>query len=180
MPVRTDDNRQGRRETAGGRHERGSRDRACSDNGGDRRPRRLSARPSAWLTTDQDRVDAFARTVEDWHWAHNDPDRAGRGPFGTTIGHAHLSLSIIPGLFSSLLAFAEGEDCMFYGYNRARFPTAVPVGARVRLRADIVTVEERTGAEELLVDVTIELEGSERPACVAQALFRHYHLAAPD
>ena len=69
---------------------------------------------------------------------------------------------------------------MFYGYNRVRFPTAVPVGAAIRLRADLVDVVDIGGGEQLTVDLTVEIDGVERPACVAQALFRHYAVRAPD
>ena len=136
--------------------------------------------PTAWLAVQQDRVDAFARAVEDWHWAHNEVERAARGPFGGTIGHAHLTLSLVPHLFASLLGFAAGEDAMFYGYNRVRFPAPVPVGSSIRLRADIVDVTDLGGGEQLTVDLLVESDGADRPACAAQALFRHYHVAAPD
>jgi acyl dehydratase len=135
--------------------------------------------PSAWLPVAQARVDAFARAVEDWHWAHNDVDRASRGPFGGTIGHAHLTLSLVPHLFASLVSFADREDAMFYGYNRVRFPTALLVGSMVRMRADIVDVLDLGGGEQLTVDLLIEIDGVDRPACAAQALFRHHHVKAP-
>ncbi len=135
--------------------------------------------PSVWLPVAQERVDAFARAVDDWHWAHNDVERASRGPFGGTIGHAHLTLSLIPHLFASLVGFADGEDAMFYGYNRVRFPTAILVGASVRMRADIVDVGDLGGGEQLTVDLLVEIDGEDRPACAAQALFRHYHVKAP-
>lgn len=136
--------------------------------------------PSAWLPVMQERVDAFARAAEDWHWAHDDVERASRGPFGGTIGHAHLTLSLVPHLFASLVGFAEGEDAMFYGYNRVRFPAAVPVGSSIRMHADIVDVVDLGVGEQLTVDVRIEIDGVERPACAAQALFRHYHVKAPE
>ncbi len=136
--------------------------------------------PSAWVSVQQERVDAFARSVADWHWAHNEVERAARGPFGGTIGHAHLTLSLVPHLFASLVGFAPGEDAMFYGYNRVRFPSPVPVGSRIRLRADIVDVTDLGGGEQLTVDLLVEIDGADRPACAAQALFRHYHVAAPD
>jgi len=136
--------------------------------------------PSAWLAVEQDRVDAFAAAVSDWHWAHNEVDRAARGPFGGTSGHAHLTLGLVPHLFASLLGFAPGEDAMFYGYNRVRFPAPVLVGSRIRLRADIVDVVDLGGGEQLTADLLVEIHGGERPACAAQALFRHYHVTAPD
>ena len=136
--------------------------------------------PTSWLAVRQERVDAFARAVEDWHWAHNEVERAARGPFGGTIGHAHLTLSLIPHLFASLLGFAAGEDAMVYGYNRVRFPTPVRVGSSIRLRADIVDVADLGVGEQLTVDLLVEIEAADRPACAAQALFRHYHVTAPD
>ena len=136
--------------------------------------------PSTWFTVRQGRVDAFARAAEDWHWAHNNVERAARGPFGGTIAHAHLTLSLIPHLFGSLVGFAEGEDAMFYGYNRVRFPTALPVESNLRMRAEIVDVVDLGVGEQLTVDLIIEIEGAERPACAAQALFRHYQVKAPD
>lgn len=136
--------------------------------------------PTVWLPIAQDRIDAFARAVEDVHWAHNDAERASRGPFGATIGHAHLTLSLVPHLFASLVDFGDGESAMFYGYNRARFPTAVLVGASIRMRADVVDVVDVGGGEQLTVDLLIEIDGVDRPACAAQAVFRHYHLKAPD
>ena len=87
--------------------------------------------PSAWLEVSQADVDAFGRAVHDWHWAHNDPELAAAGPFGIAIAHAHMTLSMIPHLREGLFSFASGE-CMFYGYNRVRFPTAVPVGSQIR------------------------------------------------
>lgn len=132
--------------------------------------------PSRWFEIAQDRDDAFARSVEDWHWAHNDPARAAAGPFGAPIGHAHLTLSLIPHLFATLLAFSHGE-CMFYGYNRVRFPAVVPMGARVRLHAHVATVEELDGAEQMTVDLRVEVEDQGRPCCVAESLWRHYSLA---
>jgi acyl dehydratase len=140
----------------------------------------LSLGPTEWFVVQQERVDSFARAVADWHWAHNEVERAARGPFGGTIGHAHLTLSLVPHLFASLLGFAAGEDAMFYGYNRVRFPAPVPVGSSIRLRADLVDVADLGDGEQLTVDLLVEIEGADRPACVAQAVFRHYHVAAPD
>ena len=123
--------------------------------------------PSAWLEVTQADVDAFGRAVHDWHWAHNDPDRAAQGPFGGPIAHAHLTMSIIPHLRKGLFSFASGE-CMFYGYDRVRFPTPVPVGAQVRAHATVTEVDEIRGGEQLTTDVRIEIRGSDRPGCLAQ------------
>lgn len=136
--------------------------------------------PTAWLAVEQGRVDAFARSVADWHWAHNDVERAARGPFGGTVGHAHLTLSLVPHLFALLLGFAPGEDAVFYGYNRVRFPAPVPVGSSIRLHAEVVDVADLGDGEQLTVDLLVENDGADRPACAAQALFRHYRITAPD
>lgn len=133
--------------------------------------------PSEWVEVTQERVDAFARSVDDWHWVHNEPERAARGPFGGPIAHAHLTLGTIPHLRESLLAFSTGE-VMFYGYNRVRFPTPVPVGARIRMYAVVVAVEPIDGGEQLTLDCRVEIEGQQRPACVAQTAWRHYGLEA--
>lgn len=134
--------------------------------------------PSEWVEITQANVDAFARSVQDWHWAHNDPDGASRGPFERPIAHVHLTLSLVPHLRESLLTFASGE-CMFYGYDRVRFPTAVPVGAHVRMSATVVQVDEIAGGEQLTLDLRIESEGEGRPGCVARAIWRHYDVVAP-
>jgi acyl dehydratase len=135
--------------------------------------------PSPWLPVSQDRVDAFARAADDWHWAHDDVERASRGPFGGPIAHAHLTLSLIPHLFASLVAFADREDAMSYGYNRSGSHGG-PRWSKIRMRLDIVDVVDLGGGEQLIVDLLIEIDGADRPACAAQALFRHYHVKAPD
>lgn len=134
--------------------------------------------PSDWVEVTQENVDRFARSVHDWHWAHNEPERAAQGPFGTPIAHAHMTLSTLPYLRESLLTFSEGE-LMFYGYNRVRFPSAVPVGSRIRMYAVATAVDQIDLGEQLTLDVRVEIESQERPACVAQAVWRHYHLDAP-
>jgi acyl dehydratase len=131
--------------------------------------------PSPWLRVSQDRDDRFARAAEDWHWVHNDPERAAQGPFGRAIGHAHLTLSLVPHLFRTVVSFGRDEP-MFYGYDRVRFPTAVPIGARIRLHGHVVAVAELSGAEQLTVDLRIEVQGQERPGCVARGLWRVHHL----
>lgn len=134
--------------------------------------------PSPWLTVDQDRVDRFAPAAEDWHWAHNEPDRAARGPFGHPIVHAHLTLALVPYFLRTTLTFTEGE-CLFYGYDRARFPLPVLVGSRLRMSGVVEAVEDIGGGEQVAVDLRIEADGQERPACAARAVWRFYHLSAP-
>ena len=109
-----------------------------------------------------------------------DVERASRGPFGGTIGHAHLTLSLVPHLFASLVGFADREDAMFYGYNRVRFPTAVLVGSSVRMRADIVDVVDLGGGEQLPWIYSLRSTGrTVRPAQL-RPLFRHYQVKAPE
>ena len=131
--------------------------------------------PTSWFVVTQRDVDAFGRAVQDWHWAHNDPERAAGGPFGGPIAHAHMTLALAPHFREELVSFASGE-CMFYGYNRVRFPTAVPVAARLRMHGTVVLVDQIPGGEQLTIDLRVEIKGHERPACVAQAIWRHYDL----
>ena len=130
--------------------------------------------PSPWSTISQDQVDDFADVVRDRHWAHNEPDVATAGPFGGTIGHAHLTLSLLPSLFLQILVIEDGGSSMFYGYNRVRFPTAVPVGSRIRLRGQIIDVVEIGGGVQLTLSLVVDIDGAERPGCVAEAIWRHY------
>lgn len=134
--------------------------------------------PSPWLEVTQTRVDEFARTVDDWHWAHNEPERASRGPFGGPIVHAHLTLTLTVHLFGSILVFAEGSG-MFYGYNRVRFPAPIPVGSRVRLHSRVLQGDDLGGGEQLSIDQRVEVEGQGRPGCVAEAVWHHYPIGAP-
>ena len=130
--------------------------------------------PSSWSTISQDQVDDFADVVHDRHWAHDEPDVAAAGPFGGTIGHAHLTLSLLPSLFLQILGIEDGGSTMFYGYNRVRYPTAVPVGSRIRLRGQIIDVAEIGGGVQLTLSLVVEIDGAERPGCVAEAIWRHY------
>lgn len=133
--------------------------------------------PSGWIPVTQVQVDAFADTVDDRHWIHNDVGAAARGPFGGPIGHAHLTLSLFPALFRRVLAFTDGSSAMFYGYNRVRFPAPVPVGGRLRMGGRVLGVDHVGGATQLTVACAIEVGGLDKPACVAEAIWRHYALA---
>lgn len=135
--------------------------------------------PSPWSTVSQEQVDDFADAAHDRHWAHNEPEVAAAGPFGGPIGHAHLTLSLLPSMFFQILGIEDGGSSMFYGYDRVRFPTAVPVGGRIRLRGQITDVAEAGGGVQLTLSLVVEIDGAERPACVAEAIWRHYAIAAP-
>lgn len=130
--------------------------------------------PTDWTPIEQARVDAFADAARDRHWIHNDPAAAARGPFGAPIAHAHLTLALVPWFGRALVSFEDGEASLFYGYDRVRFPAPVPVGARIRARGIVVDAREAGAAVQLTVEVTMEIEGQPRPACVAQAIWRHY------
>ena len=113
--------------------------------------------PSQWFEVGQSRVDAFADAADDRHWVHNDPVRAAHGPFGGSISHAHLSLALLPSLVRRILVIADGGSSMFYGYNRVRFPRPVPVGARIRLRGEVLQVDEVASGVQLTLALALEV-----------------------
>jgi acyl dehydratase len=128
---------------------------------------------SPWLEIDQARIDEFARATDDPQWIHTDPERAAAGQFGTTIAHGFLTLSLVVPLFNQSLPKLEGYGMTLnYGLNRVRFTSPVPVGSRIRGRFRVEDVEEVALGKQARVAATIELEGQEKPACVAEALFR--------
>ena len=131
--------------------------------------------PTEWLTVEQARIDGFADDTEDHQWIHVDPERAAAGPFGTTVAHGFLTLSLVP-YFSSQLRSVEGVRMgINYGLDRVRFPTPVPVGSRLRARSTLISLDRvGEGAVQLVNRVTVELEGSAKPACVADAVSRLY------
>ncbi len=128
---------------------------------------------SPWLEVAQERIDDFARATDDPQWIHTDPERAAAGPFGTTIAHGFLTLSLIVPLFQRALPPLERYGMTLnYGLNRVRFTSPVPSGSRVRGRFRVEEVEDVTFGKQARVATTIELEGQDKPACVAEALFR--------
>jgi acyl dehydratase len=130
---------------------------------------------SGWLEITQQRIDTFADATGDHQWIHVDREKAAAGPFGTTIAHGYLTLSLVIPLFSEIAEVRGVRMGINYGLNKVRFPAPVPVGAKVRLAAQLGAVEDAgVNAVQAVVDFTIELEGSEKPACAAQALYRYY------
>ena len=128
---------------------------------------------SPWLAIEQDRIDEFARATDDPQWIHTDPEAAAAGPFGTTIAHGFLTLSLVVPLFAQALPPLDGYGMTLnYGLNRVRFTSPVPSGARIRGRFTIEDLEDVALGVQARVAVLIELEGQEKPACVAEALFR--------
>ena len=130
--------------------------------------------PSEWREVTQEDVDTFARLTGDDQWIHTDVERATReSPFGTTIAHGNLTLSLIDGLRTDLMASSGFKLGVNYGWNRVRFPAPVPTGSRIRAKAQIEEVEEVGGGWwQVITRFTVEVEGSEKPACVADAVGR--------
>lgn len=130
---------------------------------------------SEWLTVDQARVDRFAQATGDHQWIHVDPERARReSPFGGPIAHGFLTLSVIPSLLFRTVRF-EQRMGVNYGLNRVRFPAPVRVGAALRASCLVAEVADMPdGAQQVTWDVTVEIDGESKPACVAQLVTRHY------
>ncbi len=125
---------------------------------------------SRWIHIDQQRVDDFARTTEDEYWLHTDPERAADGPYGGTIAHGLLTLSLVAPVLGDVLQVEGASSQVNYGFDRVRFPAAVPVGSDVRGRATLVDVAPVDGGHRLTVEVEMRARHAERPACVATML----------
>lgn len=130
---------------------------------------------SDWIDITQERVNVFAEATGDHQWIHVDVDKAKNGPFGGTIAHGYLTLSLIIPLFNQLLEVRGMSMSINYGLEKVRFPSPVLVGARIRLRGFVDSVEEVKGdGVQMQTTFTVEIEGGDKPAAVAQALYRHY------
>ena len=130
---------------------------------------------SAWLPVEQARVDLFADATEDHQWIHVDPDRAARGPFGTTIAHGYLTLSLIPFLLEDLLTVSDQVRGTNYGIDWARFTSPVRVGSRVRMKGQLLSVQERPDSGlQYRVGVKVHIDGQERPALIGELVSLAY------
>jgi acyl dehydratase len=129
---------------------------------------------SDWLPVDQDRIDLFAQATGDQQWIHVDAERAAQGPYGTTVAHGFLTLSLLPALGHSAFAIDDVRMGINYGLNKVRFPAPVKSGARVRGRFRLLAFDPLPGGAQLTVEVTMEVEGSDKPVCVAESLSRRY------
>lgn len=128
-----------------------------------------------WQEITQERVNTFADATDDHQWIHTDPEKAKDGPFGGPIAHGYLTLSLIIPLFGELLDITGISMSVNYGLDKVRFPRPVPVGARIRLHGAVGTVEEAKGnGVQMPLTFTVEVEDSDKPTCVAQAVYRHY------
>ena len=133
----------------------------------------LELGPTGWLEVTQERIDTFAQATGDHQWIHVDPVRAAEGPFGTTIAHGYLTLSLCAPLLSQALAgLTDSSMGINYGTNKVRFPAPVPAGSRIRARATVVSVDDVPGGEQAVVVTTVEREGGEKPVCVAEIVLR--------
>ena len=131
---------------------------------------------SPWLEVSQERIDTFAKAIEDFQWIHVDPARARSSPFGGTIAHGFLTLSLLSRLSEMTFAFSDRRMGINYGLNRVRFTAPVPSGARVRARFTLGKYEKLDGnGVQLTWNTVIEIEGSAKPALVAEWVGRHYY-----
>jgi len=129
---------------------------------------------SSYATVSAERIRAFADATDDHQWIHVDEDRARTGPFGRTIAHGYLILSMIPGLLNEVLEVDVAGTRINYGLNRVRFITPVPAGSEVRLTATLAEATPAGEGWQIVFDVTIEIRDHDKPACVAQVLYRWY------
>jgi len=133
---------------------------------------------SEWLEITQQRIDLFAEATGDHQWIHVDPERARKGPFGTTIAHGYLSMSLVSHFLPQIVVVKGISMGVNYGADRLRFPAPVPVGSRIRAGAELVEAEPaKDGSIQARLKVTIEVEGKDRPCCVVETLSRFYPAA---
>jgi acyl dehydratase len=131
---------------------------------------------SPWIEVSQERIDAFAKAIEDFQWIHVDPARAQASPFGGTIAHGFLTLSLLSRLSEMTFSFSDRRMGVNYGLNRVRFTSPVPAGSRVRARFKLLKFEPLDGnGVQVTWDTVVEREGSDKPALVAEWLGRHYY-----
>jgi acyl dehydratase len=125
---------------------------------------------SDWHTVSQEQVNTFADATGDHQWIHVDPERAANGPFGGTIAHGYLTLSLIPVLVSGIYRVDNLTMGINYGSNKVRFPATVRVGSRIRAGSELVDVQEAKLGKQFVVRTTVEIEGNDKPACVAETI----------
>jgi acyl dehydratase len=129
---------------------------------------------SPWVDMPQERIDLFARATEDFQWIHVDRERARQSDFGTTIAHGFLTLSMLPKLIESTFEFSDRKMGVNYGLNKVRFTSPVPAGAKIRGRFTLAKYEKLDGGVQTTWSVTVERQGGDKPAMVAETISRHY------
>ncbi|MFL6632883.1 MAG: MaoC family dehydratase [Massilia sp.] len=135
----------------------------------------LEVGESRWFEIGQDRIATFADATDDHQWIHLDPERAAReSPFGGTVAHGFLTLSLLPSMLADVLVMVDAKLVVNYGLNKVRFPAPVPAGSRVRAAIVLAALEIEATSSQLTLDVTVEREGGTKPVCVAEFLVRRY------
>jgi len=129
---------------------------------------------SEWVEITQEQVNLFADATGDHQWIHVDPERAKSGPFGGPIAHGYLTLSLGPMLMPQILRVEGISMAVNYGAGKVRFPSPVPVGSKLRLGAELRSVEDVAGGAQVTMVFTFEVEGAPKPSCVAEIIFRYY------
>jgi len=130
---------------------------------------------SPWVEITQERIDTFAKAIGDFQWIHVDVERARNSPFGRTIAHGFLTLSLLSNLSEQTFSFSDRRMGINYGLNRVRFTSPVPVGSRVRARFTLAKFEKIEGGVQVTWNTVVEIEGASKPALVAEWLGRHYY-----
>jgi len=125
---------------------------------------------SEWVTISQERIDMFADATGDRQWIHIDPERAAEGPFGATVAHGYLTLSMIPFLGAQVYAFAGNVARVNYGMNKVRFINPVRVNSKIRNRVQVLEVKDTDHGQQVTLQHTIEIKGEDKPACIAETL----------
>ena len=129
---------------------------------------------SEWVEIKQSRIDQFAAATDDHQWLHVDPDKAKAGPFGDTIAHGYLTLSLVNRFLPELMDVRQFSSGVNYGCNKVRFPAPVVVGSEIRGVGRLIDAEEVEGGVQAVVSMKVEVKGSDRPACVAEVISRYY------
>jgi len=130
---------------------------------------------SDWVEVTQEKINLFADATGDHQWIHTDPEKAKElSPYGTTIAHGYWTISLAPMLLSQIIVPKGIKMAINYGINRLRLPNAVKVNSRVRMRAELVNLEEVPGGYQGVFKLTFEIEGEEKPGCVAEVVYRYY------
>lgn len=129
---------------------------------------------SPWLAVEQDRIDLFAKAIDDPQWIHIDPERAKAGPFGTTIAHGFLTLSLLSHLIETTFSFDDRKMGVNYGLNRVRFTAPLPSGSKIRARFSLGAFEKIAGGVQVTFNTVVEREGGDKPVLVAEWIGRHY------
>ena len=123
-----------------------------------------------WIEVTQEQVNLFADATGDHQWIHTDPQRAAKGPFKGTIAHGYLTLSLAPAVISEVLQIGEVTSALNYGLNKVRFPAPVRVGSQMRATVSVMSAQQKTSGVESVFELTYEIDGEKRPACVADVI----------